>query len=95
MTLFPSLQELLEQATSFSGLEPEQGGQMLCIVNGTMAGLSGGALGYVFGFGNLKLLLFASHRKVSSIRAAFRESVTGHVFMSKFRRWKAHQAQGI
>ena len=24
---------------------------MLCIINGAMAGLSGGALGYVFGFG--------------------------------------------
>lgn len=26
---------------------------MLCIMNGAMAGLSGGALGYVFGFGKL------------------------------------------
>ena len=45
------LQELLEQQLSTSGLQPVDGGQMLCIMNGAMAGLSGGALGYVFGFG--------------------------------------------
>ncbi|CAL5220624.1 g2667 [Coccomyxa viridis] len=44
-------QELLEQQLSTSGLQPVDGGQMLCIINGAMAGLSGGALGYVFGFG--------------------------------------------
>ena len=42
---------------------------MLCIMNGAMASLSGGALGYVFGFGevaqaNMKdiSLLIHSHR---------------------------------
>ncbi len=60
---FCALQEFLEQQLSTSGLQPVDGGQMLCIINGAMAGLSGGALGYVFGFGkpghqNKKVLLF-------------------------------------
>ena len=49
------LKELLEQQLSTSGLQPVDGGQMLCIINGAMAGLSGGALGYVFGFGELEI----------------------------------------
>ena len=44
-------QELLEETVSISGLQPEESGRMLCIMNGAGAGLSGGALGYVFGFG--------------------------------------------
>ena len=48
------MKELLEQQLSTSGLQPVDGGQMLCIINGAMAGLSGGALGYVFGFGKLR-----------------------------------------
>lgn len=51
--MFCVIQELLEQETSISGLQPEEGGQMLCIQSGAMAGLSGGALGYVFGFGKV------------------------------------------
>ena len=36
---------------SISGLQPEESGRMLCIMNGAGAAFSGGALGYVFGFG--------------------------------------------
>ncbi|EIE18757.1 hypothetical protein COCSUDRAFT_60062 [Coccomyxa subellipsoidea C-169] len=45
-------QEIADEEASISGLyEQENASQLPCILNGAMAGLSGGALGYVFGFG--------------------------------------------
>ncbi|BDA49712.1 probable mitochondrial import inner membrane translocase subunit TI [Coccomyxa sp. Obi] len=45
-------QEISEEKASISGLyEHESASQLPCILNGAMAGFSGGALGYVFGFG--------------------------------------------
>ena len=70
-TLSLSSQELLEQATSISGLQPEEGGQMLCIMNGAMAGLSGGALGYVFGFGKLNTTDGAENGKAPAMVIAY------------------------
>ena len=37
-----------EETVSISGLQPEESGRMLCIMNGAGAAFSGGALGYVF-----------------------------------------------
>ncbi len=46
------MQEVADEEASISGLyEQENASQLPCILNGAMAGLSGGALGYVFGFG--------------------------------------------
>ena len=46
------LQETSDGQASISGLyEQESASQLPCILNGAMAGFSGGALGYVFGFG--------------------------------------------
>ena len=45
-------QETSDGQASTSGLyEQESASQLPCILNGAMAGFSGGALGYVFGFG--------------------------------------------
>ncbi|CAL8464408.1 g3943 [Coccomyxa elongata] len=45
-------QETSDEQASISGLyEQESASQLPCILNGAMAGFSGGALGYVFGFG--------------------------------------------
>lgn len=47
-------QEVADEQASISGLsQDENASQLPCILNGAMAGLSGGCLGYVFGFGAL------------------------------------------
>jgi len=50
------MQEVADEQASISGLsQDENASQLPCILNGAMAGLSGGCLGYVFGFGALPI----------------------------------------
>ena len=73
---------------SISDLQPEESGRMLCIMNGAGAGLSGGALGYIFGFG--ESIYVAGYRIRSALDIASTELSEHHAIFFLFCRQQAH-----
>ena len=77
---------------SISGLQPEESGRMLCIMNGAGAAFSGGALGYVFGFGEHPYVAELRLHNALDIRST--ELLKHHPLPFPSCRHQAHQAQG-
>lgn len=77
---------------SISGLQPEESGRMLCIMNGAGAAFSGGALGYVFGFG--EHLDVAEIRLHNALDSTSIDVLEHHATPFQSCRHQAHQAQG-
>ena len=77
---------------SISGLQPEENGRMLCIMNGAGAAFSGGALGYVFGFG--EHLYVAEIRLHNALDITSIDLLVHHPIPLAICRHQAHQAQG-
>ena len=88
---------------SISGLQPEESGRMLCIMNGAGAGVSGGALGYIFGFGEslsvidsayTALMTLYPQNSVSKMQYTFHLAGTKLIRHRGQGRWKACRTEG-